>query len=662
MLQVGKLQVLRCIFFIHCIFVVPVLFSGCANVAPMAGVGPAEPTAASWMPTNPPAGFFVPEGFFSKGAGGKKPSVAELVPVLSTTVGRPYVRSTPAVSEVLLYASPSTFNYMASGGMDAGFYTRMWEVFLRKYKIPFQLVTSVERLEQMRSGVLLLPSTVALSEREKQAVLDFRAKGGGVLASWLTGVRDEKGAWQGFGFMETALDVKVVGHTEADEDDNFMNVHGDNPVTHNLPAGMRVWLERIKDWYPLRLVGRHDAAQIMDWSRTFIPGKPMSVIAFDERPQPSGVPSRSVVLGYPERLWLSSYPHFIEAIAHNALMWLLHQPDAFVSAWPHPYSSAFVMAVDSPDVIADVDLTFAKQLEVAGGRATYYVLTENAKKSAEVLNKIQARGHEVAFLGDRFKGFRDESSNVQAKRLDMMRSEFKDAGIAVGIAAGFHAPMESFDKNTEKLLKEKAFGHYVSFMDASDARLPFFAPDDASGAKAAKPVVVLPRTQSGPEDEERDSAIGIHGFLRELDLAEKMAGLSVVRIPNQTMLDQTDQDDFFKHLKARSQKMWLATGTQVAEWWRERDRVSARLEPGTTAPVLTVTVKGDMPLQHAASVWVNLPDSYSSLRLVARDKYPESPKIVSVDEWRAAVNLKGFLPGEYQWHLFFDPVVKDVAQ
>ncbi|MDO8774919.1 MAG: hypothetical protein Q7K57_40670 [Burkholderiaceae bacterium] len=574
----------------------------------------------------------------------------------TTVVTIPALSPTPVVPEVLLYASPTTRAYFSAGGLDARDNIRVWEVFLRKYKIPFRIVASVEQLEKMLPGVLLLPSSVALSEREKQAVMGFRAKGGGVLASWLTGVRNENGEWRGFGFMETALDAKVAGNTEADEEDNFMMPHGDSPMTHHLPAGLRIWLERVKEWYPLRLIGRHSAAQVMDWSRTFVSGKPSTTIVFDERSQSSGMLSRSVVLGYPERLWRSSDPKFLEAIAYNALMWLLRRPDAYTSAWPYPYASAFVLAVDAAEIIDDTDLNFAKLVEDAGGRATYYVLSGNAAESAAVIKKIQARGHEIGYLGDRFDGFKDQSSGVQAKRLDTMRKVMQDSGVSIAADAGFHAPMESYDKTTEKLLQERAFGHYVAFMDATDARLPFFAPIEAGAVKPARAMVVLPRTQNGPEDsmEEGDPEIGLKTFLNEFELAEQMGGLSVVRIPNQTLLTKEQSAEIFKHLKARRDRMWLATAGQVAEWWRERERVSARLESSAVAPQLTVTIRGETLLQQAATVWVNLPDSGSSLRLVARGSNGKSPKIASVDAWRAAVVLEGLAPGEYQWYLYFD--------
>ncbi len=633
-----------------CVGLIWVLLQGCAAIGPVTS-GPTKGAA-----TTQPTGLSVPAGTFVKQATGSTPSLSQegAVPVSSV----PVMSASPLTVMVLLYASPTTEKYFVKGGIDAKINIQLWEVFLRKYKIPFQVIASVDKLENAQPGVLLLPSSIALSAREKQAVVNFRAKGGGVLASWLTGVRDESGAWQGFSFMENALDSKVVGNTEADENDNFMMPNGGSPITHSLPAGLRIWLERPKDWYPLRFATRNSAAQIMDWSRAFVLGKPTSTIVFDERVQSSGQLSRSVVLGYPERLWLTGDPKLLEAIAHNSLMWLLHQPDAYLSAWPYPYKSAFVMAVDSAEIILDTDVKFAQELENAGGRATYYILSDNAAKSAENLKKIKARGHEIDYLGDRFAGFKGQSSSVQSGRLDAMVKGIKSAGIEVAEDAGFHAPTESYDKTTEKLLAEQAFGHYIAFMDSTDTRLPFIVPEVPGNDKRVKSLVVLPRTQSGPEDamEEGDQEVGLKSFLGELELSDQMGGLSVVRVPNQTLLTHEQSAEIFKHLKDRKDRMWLTTSGRIADWWRERERVTARLEGGNTAFLLTVTVKAGQPLQHAVNVLVNLPESGGSLRLVARSSSDKLPKIATVDAWRASVILDGLSPGQYQWSVYFDRV------
>ena len=100
--------------------------------------------------------------------------------------------------------------------------------------------------------------------------------------------------------------------------------------------------------------------------------------------------------------------------------------------------------------------------------------------------------------------------------------------------------------------------------------------------------------------------------------------------------------------------MWLATSRQVADWWRERERVTARLEAGVTAPQLTVTISGQQLLQRTPTILINLPESGSTVRLVARGNYEKSAKVGSVDAWRVGVLLDGLKPGEYKWDVYFD--------
>ncbi|MBC7500082.1 MAG: hypothetical protein H7315_06255 [Herminiimonas sp.] len=555
---------------------------------------------------------------------------------------------------VLIYAPPATQAYFTKAGIDSRLHIQAWEKFLRKYAIPFETTQSVDRLERMQAVALLLPSAALMSEREQQAVLAFRAGGGSVLATWQTGTRAENGEWRGYGFMEAALDVKVAGSTDAEEDDTFLMPYGDTPVSHHLPAGMRVWMERIKDWYPLRLVGKHAAAQVMDWSRNVAAGKAGAAMVFDERLAAVGKPSRAVVFGFSERLWVSADPKALEAIAHNALSWLLRLPDAHVAGWPHPFGSALVLAIDVADTLVDTDLNLGKLVGDLGGKASYHVLTQQLAESVDLIKKIKAQGHEVAFLGDRFDGFKDQSSAVQAKRLDGMLADMKKLGISAD--AGFHAPMESSDQNTERLLQERGFSHMIVSPEASAARMPYLAAAGTAGRTPGKSMVVLPRTQNGPDDliSEGDAAVGLKTFLAELDVADKMGGLSVVRVLGQSALTAPQLGEISQHIKARREHVWLATGGQVADWWRVRQEISASVDAGIVPPVLTVTIGGDQPMAKPAAVWINLPESGSALRLVAAAQTGKLPKTASVDAWRSAVLLSGLAPGEYRWQLYFD--------
>jgi hypothetical protein len=631
-----------------CVLILACLYGllGCASNSP---VSPNTSQANGEVP----AGFFIPPKAFALPKGKTATPIGKSYPVFSSP-------ETPTrfVQKVVLYVSKSTQNYFGKAGIDAGYGPQVWEVFLKKYKIPYQIANTQSQLEGSTAGVLILPSTVALSAQERKAIVNFRAKGGSVLATWLCGVRDENGEWLGFDFMETALDAKVIGDTSGEKDDNFLMPNGDSPVTNTLPAGRRVWLERVKEWYPLRLSGRYGAAHIMDWSRTFTVDKETTVMVFDEHPLATNRASRSVVLGYPERLWQSANPEHLEAINYNALSWLLRLPNAYKPAWPAPYSSAMALAIGAAEVVAFPDMAFAGLLESIGARATYYSVSEHTHKSAKNLTELQSHGHELAYMGDTFNGFNGQPINTQASRFEKMRLKFKEAGLAMPENPGFHAPTDSYDKTTESLLRQNGYGHYISFMDATESRLPFIAesPDQASPSKAA--TVVLPRTQRGPEDatEEGDVDDGLNSFFGELTLAQKMGGLSVVRLPTQSILPIEDWTKVVEDFKTRKDHMWMATGTQIAQWWRERERVTAYIEGTANSSDLVVDVRGSAAVKNNVVVWVNLPISNGQLMLVNIDKsvsQVETPKTFSVDQWRAGISLIDLKPGSYRWRLQF---------
>ncbi|QDL53089.1 hypothetical protein [Rhodoferax aquaticus] len=615
----------------------------------------------------PPPGFFVPTGFFLKAAIDPKqalstPATVSTAPKIATTsnVAVPVFKGS-FTQVVTLYASASNKAYFAKAGLDATTNARAWEVLLRKYKIPYKQLTTIEQLEKAPLGVLLLPSAAALSEAERKAIAAYREQGGSVLSTWLTGVRSDQGTWLGFEFMESTLGVKVVGTTEPAADDGFMIMHGSTPVSHTLPAGLRVWLERVKGWYPLSLVGKNAAANMMPWSRTFVPDKPSSVITYDERAQASGARSRSVVLGYPERLWQTADPKVLEAIAHNALMWLLRQPDAYLSPWPAPYTSAFVTGVDSADVLVSGDVAFAKRLEDVGGRASYYLLTDPVAKSVETAKKLQSKGHELAYLADKFEGFQGQTAAVQMRRLEAMQKKLGDVGLDTGVAPGFRPPMGSADATTQKVAADKGFGHYIGNSADTETRLPFVI---GSAEGSSKSLVGIPNTQTGPEEwlDDPDAEDGLQAFLDELALSLQMGGVSFVRFSNQTLLAPDQLDAIFDYLKEQKTRTWMASGGQVADWWRERERLSARLNSGPVAPILSVAVSAGLPLKNPVSILVNAPDTSSSLRLVSVGSNVPVPRLLKLDSWRSAVIIDGLAPGMYQWYVYFDKATGSTAK
>ena len=557
---------------------------------------------------------------------------------------------------VYIYASPTSRTYLAAGGINYQNNLDIWQVLLKRLDIPFEVIETLATFDKSgfkaANALVILPSAVALSESERRTLGRFHEQGGALLASWLCGVRNERGDWLGFQFMENVLGTKVLGSTEPDNDDSFLIPYGNSPVSHQLPSGLRVWTERVPNWYPLRLAGSHVAAQIMDWSRTVKHDKPAGLITWEQRATGNGN-ARSVVIGYPERLWFSADQKAFDALAGDALFWLLRQPAVYLSSWPYPYRSAFVLSINASDFTEEADDAFARQTETIGWHGTYYVLSERADIGKPLLTKLQQRGHEIGYFGDKLVGFQNQSANQQKKRIDTMINELKELEIEPSVPPGFRAPLEAYDATTVRLLRAKGISHIVTDQGASETRLPLISPGPV--AANGEQLVLLPRTLSGPEDLFSDNKPdqAIRHFLAEMDIADEMGALGVVSLPTRSSLSSQQWGEILARLKARDKQLWLTTANQVSSWWREHERVNVSLNADVTPALLTVEITGDAPLQQAMTLLVNLPQSGRMPRLFANGHNAPAPKIAGFDALRAALILPNLAPGKYEWYLSF---------
>ena len=564
--------------------------------------------------------------------------------------------------DVWVYVSAASQAQLMQMGADPTSATRLWENYFRAASTPFAAVSDAQSLNGVTTpGLLVLPSVTVLSGAERDAILDWRNRGGAVLSTWKTGAYSPEGKPLGFDFMRDVLDVEVVGDTEDEPDDVFMMVHGDDAVAHSLPAGTRVWLERVRNQLPLRLVGKHEAAQIMNWSRGYDVQKPAGLIAYNERRMPSGRVSRVVTIGYPEQNWQRSDPRQLKALTDDILAWLLRRPSATLGAWPYPYQSSILLALQAAEPVSENDLLLARTISAMGGRFTCYIHADNAAKAAPVIRKLQSLGHEIAYFGDVFEGFKDQPAEQQAERLDAMTRSIATAGIKLPASAGFAPPLDSYDATTLQLLQARGFDTSMTFMETTESRLPFLAKGDGPG----EPTVVLARTLMGPEDAlEEDSEGWLEDYVGAMQLSARMGAMSIIRIPTRTFVVQDQMDVILATMRSLSRTAWIAPAHRIAEWWRYRSKVSASFSHEGQDDVLTVVVPSAaktraMPI----AVWLTLPQMHGRARLEAVAESASGrgarkapvPRVVAVDAWRSVVTWTAFAPGTHRWRVHFDP-------
>lgn len=593
--------------------------------------------------------FFVPANEFDKDGNRNAPQAAPISAQPTTIVPMPFK------AEVLVYHASASAAYFKRGGVDGSFNQFVWERFLRKYALPYRVLKNADALTQARTGVLVLPSDVALSAHERQAIADFRRRGGSVFASWMVGTRDESGTWQGFGYMESLLGIRIVGNTAPLEEERYLNPFADTEVTHSLPAGTRLWTERVDGYWILRVAGRQHAALVTNWSRAMDKPKVDTVIAYHEDAMSNGASSRMVYFGWPERLWLATDPRKHEALLYDSMIWLLRQPAAYLATWPHPYHSAYMPIIYMADVFNDNDIPFANQLKQNGLSGSYYILGFEIEKSADALKKIQSLGHQLGYEADIYEGFKGQPIQDQSGRLDKMRSEVAAQKLPVSSDPGFAPPMDDADANTRIAAARQPYGHMIAWIDTTDGCTPYLY--EGVGAESRnRPLVIIPRLQPGAEEmlEDVDEDAAIASLGAAIDAADRMGCLTVARFANQSLLSSAAKDELLGEYVKRKQRMWGANGSQVAHWWLQRERIKIDLTGTLDDAVLSSVISGG-PVAEDAIVWVNLPTANASPDFLPLEGAP-ALKIVTRTSTRVAVSLRGLPSGQHRWRVRFSGI------
>jgi peptidoglycan/xylan/chitin deacetylase (PgdA/CDA1 family) len=548
---------------------------------------------------------------------------------------------------VYLYESDATRSYVAGLGGNYENLLKPWRDLLLQKKRAHKILSKPHQLTAIReNGVLILPSALALSDAEKSAVLAFRDKGGGVLATWAAGTRNERGDWLGWQFLN-ALGATVVGEHSNDSDARQLILTGESPVSHTHPAGQRIWLNKTPESI-LRLKSESIAGRLMNWAR--IPDEARrdeGAIVYTEASQSGG---RSVVFAFAESVW-AEQPLLNGLYIDDTLKWLMHEPVIVKSAWPEGKRAAQVIEMDTEDGFANA-LNFNAMMKAANLRPTYYILTSVAKQFPEVLSQL-AKDGELAYHGDIHTSFKGQPAATQEHRLAAMRSELTALLPSARNVNGFRAPTEGYDAQTERLLQQIGIRHHAADPQRSEGRLPLFA--QISGTGIQNDLIVLPRTQ---RDDINLASLGLSVtglsqlLIDDFDHALKSGALGFLSVHSQNFESSSPLSNafptFLSHIQKNRAQMWFATAGQVAQWWRDRERVRFESTFNGSRLELNITVIGDTPVENVSFVAM-LPQKYHLPVIKSTKPNIELPTVTRIDDFRSNLNFKRLQAGNYRF-------------
>jgi len=554
--------------------------------------------------------------------------------------------ASPGAAEVVLYASPYTARYLHRAGGNHELILKQWRSFFAESKRPFREVADPKELSGIGSSVLIIPNGIALGKEECAAFLEHQRRGGALLASGPFGARDESGKWRGWQRMNELFGVQVAEEIPPSAKEKFLITFGDGVLTHRLPAGTRIWLGSASE-PALGIAGGAAAGVLTDWSRT--PNGRSPIIVFGDV-----AGARWALFGFSENAWEAQPTHFKTLVA-GTLDWLQSRPSAYVAAWPNAYRAAQLTAMD---IKGDVDraLLFSTMLDAFQMRGTFFVVSNAAKTAAPELNTLALR-HEIAYGGDVHAGFEGQSVSEQRQRLEHMKTQLARVCPGGSAAGGFRAPAESYDETTEELLRRLGLRYHVADPNRADHRLPILAPE----GKSELALVVLPRTRRDDANLLANPKITVQELTSSLkaDLAasSEQGGLGVLALDSQNFGDNSlmhqAMPSYLVALAEQRKTVWLAAGTEIAQWWRQRDHLRTNLALHGTRQELELSYYGTDPILNPTVVVLH--PYKSRLTLSATKAWIPRPTVRRLDDYRSAVVFDEVKKGHYAYQVVFEP-------
>jgi len=560
------------------------------------------------------------------------------------------VGNAPVGESLILYVAPSTKTHFTDAGGNYETLLVPWRNYFFNRKLDYEEFGDVQQLRKQKEGVVVLPSAVSLSEEERVELQAFRARGGAILATWATGTRNSNRDWEGWQFLES-LGVKYIGEIESSKEINHLILAGEQPVSFSHPAGQRILMGQTSEPL-LRVKGDVTAGLFTNWARTTDDERrDEGAVVFSEADDESG---RAAFFAFAETAW-ESRPLAAYMLIDDTLAWLQRRPSMVRASWPNGKLAAQVIEMDTEQGFENA-LRFADMMEAFKYPATFYVLTSVAKLFPQVLFRL-SRDFEIGFHGDIHTSFKGQTPSLQEQRIQAMRADLAQVMPGIQGIKGFRAPTEGYDTTTELLIQKYGIRHHAADPNRTEARLPLLAKID--DVELADALIVLPRTQRDDINLywEKLSVEGTtKALIDDFEMAFRSGSLAWLSVHSQNFNEDgilaKALPGFLDYLKAHSDRLWLATAGDVADWWRDRERLKVSSEFNGKRLEFDVTVTGSEPLK-GASLVVMLPKKAQLPNVQSVKVGMIKPRITMIDDYRASIVFDELQPGNYAYQVTF---------
>lgn len=559
-----------------------------------------------------------------------------------------------AGGRVAILRSEATAQFLQSGPAYEA-HPQYWQNLLRRAGWAADVISDAQ-LEQDLSAyqVLVLPSAVCLNENQKNAIRTFLRGGKGVVATWITGTRDEKGKWLGWEFLQelTGADALEISERPAPW---FISFAADSPLTTGLAAASRVQVvspERAAAT-ALQVDGYWSDYRLFPVDSKLPPNFLGSVLhtPYEQRGRVAwlGFQENSAVAGGADKALLDS-------LLRNAVAWTAGDLVIGVAAWPAPYASAALLALNVETTRENASYA-ADALLRSDAKGSFYCIAQEVQQNPDLLQTLRRAG-EVASHGWRHEPL----AGLGKFRLayELFASRWVLQRRSGQYISGF---VPSFDALPDRAVPALAATRYRYFVTGAQGN-------------SVLPQTVVVSQKWGPWQRERAlvrlvrvgdddlslSPLGVTGLEQDwivqrlaadADIIHSLGGLYILSYHTQGLSAPEYVPVLTQLVKNwKGEAVWVATGDDLANWWLKRQHLRVAASPGADGVTkLKVEYTGKEPI---AGATVNIYPADDPAKLVLLPLKADEPAPgfrVDAEHGRLQAQFERLVPGTYWYEL-----------
>jgi peptidoglycan/xylan/chitin deacetylase (PgdA/CDA1 family) len=435
--------------------------------------------------------------------------------------------------------------------------------------------TAAQLRDADADDVLVLVEAPCLSGDELAAVRAHLRAGGGVVANWAVGARDEECEWLGWdnvAELTGAEDVRELPSRDA----LFLTVPGGVPLSVGLDAGSRIEL-RPDPSLALRVSGPR--VYWSDWALNPAPdedGAGADVAAVAIRRETGG---RIAWFGLRHDQAVTATDGLrLQRLFENGILWAAGAARATPAAWPGAQRAALVFTLDVEDEYRNAT-AMADLLRERGVSGSFFVVSQLVSSDAALASALTRAGE----VGSQTSDHAPVAGLTAQDQRFRLRRAWTEVEEWTGVApSGLHPPEETFDTLTLEAWQLAGGGYIVATNEARSASPEVHTTPGGS-------VVLLPRILRDDynlivQERVMRSASLERAFLSDIHKMHAIGGLAIVAGHTQIMRPGARLAAVGAVAdSARAQgDWWIARADEVADWWLARARTRVTFVPRET--------------------------------------------------------------------------------